>query len=171
MPRFHNKPDLISAARFLSLLALIWLPGCANTLQAPPDTRAADEAAIRKADAEWSKSAQPGQVDAWMSFYSPDAVVEPPNAKIATTPDSIRQNIAGLLGLPGLSLHWEAQKVEVARSGDLAYLRAAYELTATSPTGKPFTEHGKTLEIWKKQSDGAWKCAVDTWTSDDPAAP
>jgi len=169
MPPISSKKDLIAAARFLGLLALIWLPGCSTSQQPPPDTRPADEAAIRKADAEWSKSAQPNQVDAWMAFYSADSVVEPPNAKIATTPESIRKNVADLLALPGLSLHWEAQKVGVARSGDLAYLIAAYELTANAPTGKPFTEHGKTLEIWKKQSTGAWKCAVDTWTSD--AAP
>jgi len=27
------------------------------------------------------------------------------------------------------------------------------------------------VEIWKKQSDGKWKCAVDTYNSDLPAAP
>jgi hypothetical protein len=27
------------------------------------------------------------------------------------------------------------------------------------------------LESWKKQADGNWKCIVDTWNSDLPAAP
>ena len=37
--------------------------------------------------------------------------------------------------------------------------------------GKPIRDTGKILEIWKKQADGSWKCAVDTWNSDLPAAP
>lgn len=27
---------------------------------------------------------------------------------------------------------------------------------------------GKILEVWKKQSDGKWKCIVDTYNSDIP---
>jgi ketosteroid isomerase-like protein len=30
---------------------------------------------------------------------------------------------------------------------------------------------GKLVEIWKKQADGKWKCIVDTYNSDLPAAP
>jgi ketosteroid isomerase-like protein len=37
--------------------------------------------------------------------------------------------------------------------------------------GKPMTDQGKTLEIWKKQTDGSWKCVADMWSSDFPAVP
>jgi ketosteroid isomerase-like protein len=30
-------------------------------------------------------------------------------------------------------------------------------------------ERGKYLSVWKKQSDGSWKCVADTWNSDLPA--
>jgi hypothetical protein len=36
--------------------------------------------------------------------------------------------------------------------------------------GKRTTDRGKIAEIWKKQADGNWKCIVDTWNSDLPAA-
>jgi ketosteroid isomerase-like protein len=138
---------------------------------APPDTRAADEAAVRKADEDWAAAAQSKQVDAWVAFYADDAAVLPPNEKMATTKESIRKEIGDLLGLPGLSVSWQATKVEAGRSGDLAYTYGTYELTSNNPKGKPVTDHGKYVEIWKKQSDGSWKCIVDTWSSDLPAAP
>jgi ketosteroid isomerase-like protein len=37
-------------------------------------------------------------------------------------------------------------------------------------TGTPVTERGKYVAIWKKQPDGRWKAAVDTFNSDLPAS-
>ncbi len=160
--------SLIFATAFIACLAI----GCSQQQPAaPPDTRAADEATIRAADAAWSKAAQPNQVDAWVAFYSDDAVVLPPDDKMATSKDSIRKAVGELLGLPGLSITWQPTKVEAARSGDTAYSYGTYEFTSNNAKGKPITEHGKYVEIWKKQSDGGWKCIVDTWNSDSPAAP
>jgi ketosteroid isomerase-like protein len=145
------------------------LLGCAA---APaPDTRAADETTLRKIDADWVTAAQSKQVDAWVGFYADDAVVLPPNDKAALGKESIRKAVGDLLGPPGLSIAWQPSKVEIARSGDLGYLYGAYVATWTDAKGKPVTDRGKNVEIWKRQSDGGWKCIVDTWNSDLPAAP
>ena len=37
-------------------------------------------------------------------------------------------------------------------------------------SGKTIKDHGKFVEIWKKQADGSWKCAVDMFNSDLPAS-
>lgn len=146
--------------------------GCsAQQSQTPPDTRAADEAAIRKADTDWAKAAESKQVDAWVAYYSDDAVFLPANEKMATDRAAIRKSIGDLLAMPGLSIKWAPTKVEAARSGNIGYSWGTYELTANDSKGKPVTDHGKYVEIWKKQSDGSWKCAVDTFNSDLPAAP
>ena len=146
--------------------------GCAPQQPAtPPDTRAADEAAIRKADTDWSNSAQTKQVDTWVAYYTDDATVLPPNEPMATTKDAIRKSIGDLLSLPALSLKWQPTKVEVSKSGDIGYSFGTYEMTANDPQGKPTTDRGKYVEVWKKQADGSWKCAVDTYSSDLPAAP
>lgn len=89
---------------------------------------------------------------------------------MATTKNAIRKTISDLLALPGLSLNWQATKVEAARSGDLAYTYGTYDLTANNAKGKPVADRGKYSEIWKKQADGSWKCIVDMWSSDLPAA-
>jgi len=156
------------AAVSLCLFALLWTAGC-NSSQQAPDTRAADEAAVRKADADWVKAAQAKKADDWMAFYADDAVVLPPNDKSVADKNSIRKIIAGLVELPNLSVSWTPTKVEVAKGGDLAYMVGTYQMSFTGPDGKPVDDHGKTLEIWKKQADGGWKCIVDSWSSDLPA--
>lgn len=133
-----------------------------NALRSKPDLSAA-EATIRKLDAEW---AQTRSVDAWVGFYADDAVVLPPNDKVANGKEAARKPVAELLGLPGLQLTWSASRVEVAASADFAYITGAYAMSFNDSTGKRISDEGKTLEIWRVQPDGKWKCVADTWNSD-----
>jgi len=147
----------------LSFLLLI--SACTQQL---PDARAADEATIRDLDAQWSKAASANDLDATVAFYSDDATVLPPNAPIASTKEAIRTLWVSLL-VPGATVSWQATKVEVSRPGDLGYLLGTYAVTLKDSQGKP-VDSGKLVEVWKKQSDGKWKCVVDTYNSDLPPA-
>ena len=126
------------------------------------------EQAIRDLDEQWSKAAGAKDVDKTVSFYSDDAIVMPPNAPGATTKEAIRAIWKDLL--TDASISWKAKKVEVAQSGDLAFSSGTYEVTLNDPTGTPVKDHGKYLEVWKKQADGTWKCVSDMWNSDLPAS-
>jgi ketosteroid isomerase-like protein/pimeloyl-ACP methyl ester carboxylesterase len=128
----------------------------------------ADEAAIRKADADWVAAARSKQVDAWLKFYTADAVVLPPNDTVANGREAARKSVGELLGLPDLSITWQPSKVVVARSGDIAYLTGAYSLAFKDAGGAPQTDRGKLLEVWEKQANGKWLCSADTWNSDLP---
>ncbi len=134
-----------------------------------PDQTAGVEA-IKALDASWVAAAQTRSPDAWVAFYADDAAVLPPNEPIATTRDAMRKSVSELLTLPGLAIAWKPTKVEVARSGELAYLYGSYEI-GWDEGGKRATDRGKILEVWKKQNDGQWKCVADTWNSDLPVAP
>jgi ketosteroid isomerase-like protein len=134
-------------------------------------SRAADASAIRAADEQWSATAAKRDVDGTVAFYAADAVLLAPNAPIAPDRKSIREAWAGLL-TPQTAVSWKVTKVDVARSGDLGYLYGTYSLTVRDPKGgPPVRDVGKMVEIWKKQADGTWKCIVDTFNSDLPAAP
>lgn len=139
--------------------------------QQAPGTRAADEAAIAQLDADWAKAAASKNVDATVAFYSDDATVAPPNAPALTDKKSIRDLWASLLGPDLVSITWKPTKIEVARSGDLAYLNGSYQMTAKDAKGAPVEEKGKMVEVWKKQADGKWKCVSDIFNSDAPVAP
>lgn len=135
---------------------------------AQPNPRAADEAAIRQADRDWVKAAQTKQVAAWMGFYTADAVMMPPSDRAATTWGAIEKSVGQLLAAPDLSIGWQPVQVDVARSGELAYSIGTYEIGFRDPKGEQVREIGKYLEIWKKQANGTWKCAIDMWNTEPP---
>jgi len=149
------------------LLCLLFLfTACGN--QSTADTRA-DEAALRKLDDEWSKAAGSRDVEKTISYYSDDAIVMPPNIPTLTGKEAIRGLWKSMLGSPDFSGGWKVTKVEVARSGDLAYVSGSYEFNEKDDNGKPITDKGKYLEVWKKQTDGGWKCVADMFNSDMPS--
>ena len=163
---------LVYGARCVGL-GCVLLTGCRSSSHPLSSSQGltADEASIRRLDAAWVKAAESKQVDAWMAFYADDAVVLPPNDKVAESKSAIRKSVGDLLALPGLSLTWKPTKIEVAGAGDLAYMYGTYEMSGYDAHGMPMTDYGKNVEIWKKQTNGGWKCIVDTWNSDLPVVP
>lgn len=153
---------------FVFLLCLLFLSTACQS-QATSDTRAADDAALRKLDEEWSKAAGARDVEKTISYYTDDAVVMPPNIPTLTTKEAVRDLWKSMLSSPSFSGGWKATKVEVARSGDLAYVSGTYEFNEKDDNGKPLTDKGKFLEVWKKQPDGNWKCVADMFNSDLPS--
>jgi len=149
-------------------IGVIWMGLCSQGV--PPAHADSDtERALREVDRKWSEAAATKDVDKVVSFYAENAIVLPPNAVIAQTKDSVRAIWKELLDTPGLRISWMAQKVEVAKSGELGYVSGTYELQMNDPSGKPVNDRGKYLEVMKRQSDGSWKCVADTWNSDLPA--
>ena len=135
-----------------------------------PATDTKIEQAIRDLDAKWSAAAGAKDVDKTVSYYAEGAVVMPPNASAATTTEAIRSAWKEMLTSPGAAISWKATKVEVATSGDLAYVSGTYEERMTDASGKTVNDRGKYLEVWEKQADGTWKVVADIWNSDLPAS-
>ncbi|HYK21110.1 MAG TPA: SgcJ/EcaC family oxidoreductase [Pyrinomonadaceae bacterium] len=152
----------------LVILLLSLASACQN--QMAHDNHGGDENAVKALDAEWAKAAGSKDVDKTVSYYSDDAIVLPPNSPPVTSKEQIRAMWQGMLRAPGFSGGWTATKVDVAHSGDLAYVTGSYEMTENDAGGKPQTDKGKYLEVWKKQADGSWKCVADMFSTNLPAA-
>ena len=157
-------------ARYALPLAVLTLVGCVQQTPPapPPDTRAVDEAAIRAAIADWGAAARAKDAAAFTSFYADDAVL-----LLEASPDfsgraAIGATIGGMMQDPNFALSFAADKVVVARSGDLAYETGTYTMTLSDAKKKPSTETGHYVVVWQKQADGAWKVVVDTPVSDPP---
>jgi ketosteroid isomerase-like protein len=130
------------------------------------------ERVLRDLDAQWSKAAAAKDLEQTVAYYSDNAIVLPPNAASATTKEAIRNLWKDLLATPGLVITWKPTRVELAKSGDMAWVSGTYELTMKDATGTPINDHGKYLEVWEKQAGGKWKCGADMWNSDlGPVAP
>src|SRR5258708_10428689 len=141
---------------------------CQPEMQKQHDTKAGGETAMKNLDAEWAKDAGTKDVDKTVSYYAADAIVLPENGPAVSSKDAIRNVWKGMLTAPGFSGGWTGTKVEVARSGDIGYVTGTYSMTMNDASGKPATDKGKFVEVWKKQSDGSWKGAGDISNTDAP---
>lgn len=159
--------------RIGSLVVMVILGACSQQQPAPqppvepPDTRAADETAIRAAAKEWASAAAAKDAEKFASFYAEDGTLMLGNAPDVKGATAIRDAAGGMMKDANFALSFETTAVQVARSGDLAYELGTYSMTTTNPkTKKPATEKGNYVVVWKKQADGNWKAAVDAPISD-----
>jgi len=156
-----------------ALFVMNFVAACSNsstkTPAQPPDTRAADETAIRVAVIEWSKAAQAKDVNKAVSFYADDAMQFVDKGPLVKGKDNIRTGWEQMLALPGPGLTFATTRVEVARSGDMAYEYGTYDFAKADKRGNVIDEKGKYVLVWKKQADGSWKVAADIDNRDAPA--
>jgi uncharacterized protein (TIGR02246 family) len=169
MKVLHERFQMTKCVLACCLALLVFVPAC--SVQTSVGEKGAAEKTIRDLDVQWSKAAVARDLDATVSYYSDDASLLAPNSPIATGKSAIRAVWATML-VPDISVSWEPGKVEVSLSDDLAYDVGTYQLTMKDPKGNSTADHGKFVEVWKKQADGNWKVAADMFNSDlPPAAP
>ncbi len=150
----------------IATLLVLAVSGCAPQVDVE-----ADKAAIRDlSDVQWLNAEQAKDVDTVLSFFADDASSFPPNASIVTGIEAIRARLSEEYSGPRFAISWQTTKVEVSRSGDLAYSHGTHEVTVNDPEGNPVTDKGKWVTVWEKQPDGTWKVVVDIWNTDQPAA-
>jgi uncharacterized protein (TIGR02246 family) len=155
-----------SAFAASALLGAVALSSCnSTTTPVPPaavvDNRAADEAAIRAADAAWSKAAGEKDLERTVSYYADGAVLMAAGSPLTSGKDAIQKAFTQMMANPGFALSFAPSKVEVSKSGDLAYEIGDYSLTFSDKKGKPLTTKAKYVVVWGKQADGSWKVLVD----------
>jgi len=63
------------------------------------------------------------------------------------------------------ALSFGPTKIEVSKSGDLAYELGDYSLTVSDKKGRAQTTKAKYVVVWGKQADGSWKALVDAPTT------
>lgn len=123
-------------------------------------------AAIIKADSAWDKVSEAKSAEGWLNFYSDDAIMMPPGEKVCNDKASRETSTKNMFAVPGMSLRFQSTKVEVSKSGDLGYAAGVYQWHSKDAKGKDYHETGKYNEVWKKQTDGSWKCVTDIWNAD-----
>ena len=125
------------------------------------------ENAVRAADLAWEKTFEAGDLAAAADACLNTASMMAPNAPVATGKQAIRGLLSLILGAPNVKIRWIPVRVEVAKSGELAYTSGTYNLSFDSP-GKRVEDKGKYLTIWQKAGQ-TWKVAEDIFNSDLPA--
>ena len=147
--------------------------GCAPT--AEPDAQEVDldvgRASLMEADRTMFEtySTSDNPVDALMAHFADDASVLAPDMPVARGRDESRAVFAAMEAMPGYSLTWSPSEGDA--SGDLGYTIGTYRIEVQDPERKPLAIDGKYMTVWKRQSDGTWKVAVDMFNANGPALP
>lgn len=153
----------VLAAVLAAALAAVLLAACAR-----PAARSAEAEAARllQADRDFAAaSVHQGAAQAFFAAMTDDPLELPANGPPVTGRAKISE---GLKSLGPQVLDWTPQHAEVARSQDLGWTWGEWRLLDSAASGK-LLAHGKYLDVWKRQPDGAWKLAVDI--GNEAAAP
>ncbi len=151
-----------------ALIALS-MAACNQAPPAAPDTHDADVKAISDTEAQWNKDYAAKDADKIAAHYADNAVLMVPGMPATNGKDAIGSSLKTMMADPAMSLTFQADRVEVAKSGEMGYTQGSYQLTITDPTThKPMQDHGSYVTTYRKQADGSWKAVADIATSAVP---
>ncbi|MEP6849414.1 MAG: SgcJ/EcaC family oxidoreductase, partial [Acidobacteriota bacterium] len=140
----------------------------AQTANSSPDSPILAEAraAITKGNAQWSEGWAKGDAALVAAIFTEDGVQLSGNGTLIKGRQQImeRQRVAMQGADPGVKVTAMTTKVWV--DGDTVYETGKYKYEYTVK-GKPGTDEGKYVTIWKKQKDGSWKLTMDMGVPND----
>jgi uncharacterized protein (TIGR02246 family) len=128
----------------------------------------AEGQALMQLSREWSDLVATGDMEAIMAGWADDAVMMPPGIPPLEGKAAIRSYVEGAAEIPGFAISWEPLAVQVAASGDMAYMIERNVITVHDPEGNPVRTHGKVITVWRKDVDGNWRNVVDMWNEMPP---
>jgi len=108
-----------------------------------------------------------GDIDAWLSCFTDDAIVMVPNLPALTNKLAIRRWNAPYF--EQFDLHEESDDREIEVAGHWAYIRAHWTWTLTPKGGGEAVKNtGDSIWILRRQADDAWKIARGIYNFDKP---
>jgi len=132
---------------------------------APRRLSEADVAALRAAVDSIAAQILSHRDSAAATHYAEHAVFMVPNLPALEGRAAIRTWFAG--GPPFTSFTLTPKEID--GRGDLAYVRGTWTLGIAAAGKTPATQdHGKFLEVRRKQADGSWLMVADIFNSDVP---
>jgi uncharacterized protein (TIGR02246 family) len=156
--------------RFATLCVMIAIAFMATACDRTPDTHDADVQALKNDETQWNQDYASKDPDKIAAHYANDAILMVPGMPASSGADAIRSTIKQMLSDPALSLKFQASRIEVAKSGDVAYTQGSYTMAMTDPqTKQVINDHGAYVTTYRKQPDGTWKAVADIATSEVPA--
>ena len=121
---------------------------------------------VMETSREWSQTVATKDIDKMVSYWADDAFLMQEGQAPLKGKQAIRQMVEESFKIPGFSISWQPESVEVSDAGDMAYMIENAQVSFNDSTGKAVTIKNKAVTIWRKQPDGSWKNAVDISTAD-----
>lgn len=152
----------------LASAAALMLGGCAKDNNGGSTSPESVKQAIQADETKWNQQFKDKDTEALVGHYSDDAYFVAPGVAGTEGSTPIRQVFATAGTDPAFEVHFSSDKIDVARSADMAYARGKFtEKYTDKKNGKVMTDSGSYLTVYKKQDDGSWK-AVEDFAAADP---
>lgn len=135
---------------------------------AAPSDHSADTRTIVALDSGWVRNVMAKNVDSLMTYYASDAIsygFGPPAIGIDQIRASYTEMVKSTFSDPKIN----SNTVKFSNDGSMAYDYGTFTMTTTPPGGKPSTETGAYLNVWRKES-GQWKLAAEANSPIPPPA-
>jgi len=127
----------------------------------------ADIAAIKELYKNATIACSTGDAELYLSIFTEDTVVMPPDYPAAMGKEELRPMIEGLFGMFDLELPYTVEEVEVI--GNRAFVRSSWLYSMTPKEGgETTTRPGKQFDSLKRQPDGSWKIYIQCYNYDGP---
>ena len=135
----------------------------------PAADSAKDVAAVKALENQAAVAANAHQNAKFGALYAGDGVVYFAGAQPAIGPDAITRSMAPFNVDKAYNFKIVIDRVEVAKSGDIAYAVWHYDQASTDPKTRAVVhELGNGIDTLRKGADGTWKFVV---SMDGPGAP
>ena len=112
---------------------------------------------LRKLEADFVQEVAKHGHDGYISYFAEDGVELESGGGISTK-DAMRKEGPWPADMV---LTWTPVHADMAASGDLGYTYGNYVTKSKDKDGKPVTQYGKYMSVWRKQKDGTWKVVAD----------
>lgn len=144
-----------------SMLAAVSLPW-AGAQAADCDVQA-EQQAIREATKRWLAAIAKKDTSAIGRVYTADGMFFPPNSPRIDGRQAVEKAWKGLLGLPGVTLTFAPDRIDISQACDMGIDIGTYALSFDGKQGR-MTDRGKYVVVWKKDG-GTWKVFADIFNT------
>jgi uncharacterized protein (TIGR02246 family) len=140
------------------LLSCVGAAGEQEVAKAAPENDDAAEAAVAAAGEKLVDAYVARDLERWLAGFTEDVVLMPPGVGMIVGLDALREASQVQFGLlEEYETQFDGEPLEIVVAGDWAYTRDGYELRyLPAGGGEPILDRGRSMTIWKRQSDGAW---------------
>ncbi len=153
------KPKMLCILFVLGFSFFLW--GCTGSQE-----EKADLVALGEVITEFRAAVNSARTDEILARYAEDAIILPANEEMVVGKQAV---IEFWNRRAYTSIELVEEQVALSGSGSIAY-EVNTSTFKFQLEGQEHVQEGasKTVRIWKKQADGAWKLQVDVWNSSVP---
>jgi uncharacterized protein (TIGR02246 family) len=116
--------------------------------------------AIDKGNAEWIEAWEKGDPERIAAIFTDDAIMLSQGGRVFKGRQEILERQKAAMQSVTRPVKVSVITVRIWLDGDAAYETGKYKYEYTEK-GKPVTEEGRYVTMWKRQDDGSWKLSMD----------